>query len=83
MSKTAGQRIKALRRRSNWTRKQLGERVGVSEPTVRAWEQGLSFPKPENREKLLTVFDTNIDALFPELTVDFLTAVPSKMRAWA
>ena len=48
-----GQKIKALRKRKNWTLEQLGNATGVSKSTVRKWETG--FIKNMRRDKLMAL----------------------------
>jgi transcriptional regulator with XRE-family HTH domain len=44
--------LKALRRRKHLTQKELGSRVGVSDQTIRAWEDGTMQPRREYIPKL-------------------------------
>lgn len=44
--------IRALRVRLKLTMAQLGEKVGVSQSTITAWESGERFPTKEHADKL-------------------------------
>ena len=39
-----GKFIKELRKKSNMTQKELGEKLNVTDKAVSKWERGLSFP---------------------------------------
>lgn len=43
-----GWRIFALRRRAGWTREQLARAVGIDPRALRAWEEGLREPSPQD-----------------------------------
>ena len=51
-----GEQLKAYRKKHGLTQKELGERLGVREGTIRGWERGYSNPRyhvwREYREKL-------------------------------
>ncbi|MBR6780557.1 MAG: helix-turn-helix transcriptional regulator, partial [Clostridia bacterium] len=53
--KKCGQLIAEQRKQMQWTQKQLGEKVGVSDKAVSKWERGLSFPDVAIVEKLAEV----------------------------
>ncbi|MFR7846997.1 MAG: helix-turn-helix domain-containing protein [Coprococcus phoceensis] len=53
---TTGELIRYHRKRVGLTQKQLGERAGIAEPTIRRYELGKLKPKYETIEKLHTRF---------------------------
>ena len=42
---TFGKRVRRLRRSADLTQQELAEKLGVSEPTIRAWESGRAKPR--------------------------------------
>ena len=61
--KKCGQLIAEQRKQMQWTQKQLGEKVGVSDKAVSKWERGLSFPDVAIVEKLAEVLQLSIAEL--------------------
>jgi transcriptional regulator with XRE-family HTH domain len=55
---TLGERIQAARRRTGLTQRELGERLGVDQATVRAWEGG-TVGRPYTR--LRTLFEKFVE----------------------
>jgi transcriptional regulator with XRE-family HTH domain len=49
---TLGERIRAVRKERGWTQKQLSERCGIAEPTIRSYESGRLNPKVETLQKI-------------------------------
>lgn len=49
---TTGQLIKNARKRANLTQKELGERAGIAEPTIRKYESDRLNPKPATLKKI-------------------------------
>ncbi len=52
MAKTIGERIRELRKEQGLTQKELGERAGIAEPTIRRYELGRLNPKFETVKKI-------------------------------
>ena len=52
MVKTIGERIRELRNERGLTQKELGERAGIAEPTIRRYELGKLNPKFETVQKI-------------------------------
>jgi len=64
-------RLKSLRKFHRISRKELGDKIGVSESTIAAFEQGLREPNPITALKMSGVFNVNIAYLYgTENTVD-------------
>lgn len=62
----ARHRLKALRKQRRFTQESLAQHLNVGTSTVRAWEQGLSSPFPENQGALadaLGISDAELDAV--------------------
>lgn len=57
-------RLKSLRKFHRISRKELGEKIGVSESTIAAFEQGLREPNPITALKISEVFNVNIAYLY-------------------
>ena len=49
---TVGERIRAARKAQGLTQKQLGEKCGIAEPTIRRYELGKLNPKPDTLKKI-------------------------------
>ncbi|MGZ0749854.1 LexA family protein [Kluyvera sichuanensis] len=58
---SVGQRIKALRRITKTTQKELGKFCGVSDVAVGYWEKDLNTPSGEALTKLAKYFNTSTD----------------------
>lgn len=58
---TVGQRIKALRKITKTSQKDLGKFCGVSDVAVGYWEKDLNVPGGESLAKLAKFFNTSID----------------------
>ena len=58
---TVGQRIKALRRITKTSQKELGKFCGVSDVAVGYWEKDINVPGGESLSKLAKYFNTSID----------------------
>lgn len=61
-----GERIRQFRTNQKMTQKQLGERAGIAEPTIRKYESGKLNPKIETLQKIaealnITVYELNPD----------------------
>lgn len=52
MAKTIGEQIRELRKERGLTQKELGERSGIAEPTIRRYELGKLNPKFETVQKI-------------------------------
>lgn len=49
---TTGQLIRNARKHANLTQKELGERAGIAEPTIRKYESDRLNPKPATLKKI-------------------------------
>ena len=58
---TVGQRIKALRRITKTSQKELGKFCGVSDVAVGYWEKDINVPGGESLANLAKYFNTSID----------------------
>jgi len=57
-------RVRELRERKGWTAADLGYKLGVSEGTVRSWEQGRHLPRGATlRRKLARVLGVDVAEL--------------------
>lgn len=57
-------RIRQLREEKNLLQKELAKKIGVSKPTVSAWEQGTRSPNSTQRKKLCSIFGITESELF-------------------
>lgn len=55
--------IAQCRREHNWTQKELGEKLGVTDKAVSKWENGRSFPDIILLEALCETFDISVSEL--------------------
>lgn len=85
---TTGEKIRTLRKELGLTQKQLAEKSGIIETTIRKYESGAQNPKLNNLQKLATAFDIPLnDLLFPdgidrefEMICDTLSAAGYKIE---
>lgn len=56
-------KLKELRKSSNLTRKQVAQRIGVSESTIGMYESGSRQPTLENLRKIAHLYKTTTDYL--------------------
>ena len=61
---TLGENIRRIRKERGLTMRQLGEKVGVSESYMRAYEVGERHPKQDKIEKIAIALHVEIKALF-------------------
>ena len=55
--------LKRLRKDKGWTQQALADRLGLTRPTLGAYEEGRSEPKLSVLIDMATCFDTTVDAL--------------------
>jgi len=60
-----GRRLQRMRKQRGLTLAQVADGLGVSKPTVWAWEQGRAKPLEERIETLATILGVNADQLMP------------------
>lgn len=65
--------LKQLREKNNLTQKEFGEKVGVSAPTVVAYEQGKKKPSYETLILIANTFNVSLDWLCETNSVDKTT----------
>lgn len=75
---TVGQRIKALRRITKTSQKELGKFCGVSDVAVGYWEKDVNVPSGESLAKLAKYFNTSIDYIL--YSTEFEGNLITKMR---
>lgn len=73
---TTGELIRYHRKRIGLTQKQLGERAGIAEPTIRRYELGKLKPKYETIEKIAHAL-----CVVPSNLID-ITENPDTMALW-
>ena len=56
-------RIRQLRQEKQWTQAELGQKVGVHQKQVSAYERGANVPSTEVLIKLAEAFDVSLDYL--------------------
>jgi transcriptional regulator with XRE-family HTH domain len=56
-------RVRQLRQEKRWTQAELGEKVGVHQKQVSAYERGANVPSTEVLIKLAEVFNVSLDYL--------------------
>lgn len=63
---TIGENIRYFRKKRSLTQKQLAEKTGVNEVTIRSYENGRYIPKQKNLIKLAQALQVNIYNLLDE-----------------
>lgn len=63
--------LKAARSNKNMTQKELSERLGISEGTLRNYERGITFPNAETIQKIVSELEIQYDDIIflPQATV--------------
>lgn len=56
-------RVKALRASRNWSRAELGEKLGVTHTAIYKWETGQSQPDISMLRRLADIFGVSLDDL--------------------
>ena len=64
MKKLFGKRLRELRISKGFTQEKTAELIGIKPENYSRIENGISFPKPENIEKLSRILKVNIADLF-------------------
>lgn len=77
------ERIKSLRTSHSFTQKELGDRIGVSQMTIRNWESGAKFPSMQAIIDLSQAFDVSSDYLLGLKEVNVQTSKPQLERSEA
>lgn len=85
---TTGEKIRTLRKELGLSQKQLAEKSGIIETTIRKYESGAQNPKLNNLQRLATALDIPLnDLLFPdgidrefEMICDTLSAAGYKIE---
>lgn len=63
---TVGERIRLARKKEGLTQKQLGEKCGIAEPTIRRYELGKLNPKYETLKKIAHALEISTYELLGE-----------------
>lgn len=58
-----GKRIRAARKATGITQKQLAEKIGVAEITIQQYERGIRTPKVDTLQRIAAALETSIDSL--------------------
>ncbi|WP_339179300.1 helix-turn-helix domain-containing protein [Oceanobacillus sp. FSL W7-1293] len=66
LAKFVGSRIKENRKRNKLTQKELGEKIGVKDNTVSAYERGAISPEQDMLFAISDVLGISINELFPK-----------------
>ena len=64
MKKKFGDRLRSLRLQRGFTQEKIAEVIGISTENYSRIENGLSFPKPENIEKISLALEVEVLELF-------------------
>ena len=70
MSQTIGEKIREIRKARGLTQKELGEKAGIAEPTIRRYELGKLNPKIETVKKIADALGVDMNALYGDLVWD-------------
>ena len=66
---TIGNRIREVRLKTKLTQKQLGDRSGIAEPTIRRYELGKLNPKIETLQKIADALGVDVNYLLHGYTL--------------
>jgi|GEM_PF-1728002 len=77
----ANNRISALRHEYGLNQKELGEKLGVGQTTVSAWEKGKNEPDNETLHKMAQLFRCSIDYLLGHANDERTRGLPQEERA--
>ena len=64
-----GERIRQNRLNKKMTQKELGEKAGIAEPTIRRYELGKLNPKFETLQKIASALEIDVTELLQPLKV--------------
>ena len=70
---TAGQRIKAARKKAGLTQKELGEKLGITYQTLAQWENDLRNPKYDTLQRIAAALDVPVPELMGLEQIDRIT----------
>ncbi len=70
MSQTIGEKIREIRKARGLTQKELGEKAGIAEPTIRRYELGKLNPKIETVKKIADALGVDAAYLYSESVGD-------------
>ncbi len=79
-SETLGLKLSRLRKERSLTLAQVAEYLGVSKPTVWAWEKGKARPLPDRLDAIAQVLGVSTDDLSGAATPDDSTAIINESR---
>lgn len=65
LSKYVGKKIREYRKKNNMTQKELGDKIGVKNNTISAYERGAISPEQDMLFELCKVFNISVNDLFP------------------
>ena len=65
-----GDRLSELRKIRGLNRKELADKLGLSEFTIRSYEQGKSEPDDETKIKISQLFDVSLDYLIGSINIE-------------
>ena len=71
---TAGQRIKAARKKAGLTQKELGEKLGITYQTLAQWENDLRNPKYDTLQRIAAALDVPVPELMGLEQIDQYTS---------
>lgn len=62
-----GKKILKLRKRENWSQRDLAKRIGLSQSSIQKYESGeYKLKKIKSAEKFINIFNTSFDYLFQD-----------------
>jgi len=81
---TTGQLIKAARKSTGLTQKELGERLGVAYQTLAQWENNLRNPKYETLQRIADALGIERYNLIPEekAAIEYVKDRSAELEAW-
>lgn len=80
LAESFGMRLQRLRKQRGLTMSQLAVQLGVSKPTVWAWEQGKARPVETRMEALAQALDVSAEEMLMERSAPALTGLIARAR---
>lgn len=62
------EKIKLLRVARNWSQQEAAVLLGTTQKNLWLWEKCKSYPRPENRKAIASVFNISEGEIFPSKT---------------
>ena len=72
---STAEKIKEMRKKAGLSQKELGEKLGVSQVMISAYESGIRKPKIETLQKIAAALNVSLEVLDPNIVIKTLTDI--------